>query len=97
MVNAMAEFTSGAHRISWDVWDVDNAVYLSSGTGTPQTEGIGQVNMTYANVGVVVNVMMVFEDIVAGTHNYEIHMLPTVANVRLSHDQHLAVYTVWER
>jgi len=83
--------------VSFDIWDVDNGVYLSSGTGTPQLRGLGAYDVTGTANPNLANIQVVFEDIIAGTHNYEIFVKTSAITLTLNHDNALCYYAVWER
>jgi len=67
-------------RVSVDIFDVDNGVYLSSGTATPTTNGIAH-HYTHptASIGSSACGSFIQEGVAAGTHNYEFRVLSTAA------------------
>lgn len=75
--------TTASARAFVDIWDVDNSVYLSSGTFTPLTSGLYTKALETANIGDTVAFSHLVENISAGTHNYEVHIISSHAAMTL--------------
>ena len=90
--------TTGAadNYIDWDVYDADTNVYLSSGTSTPNTYGLGRflVDNNTSRDGLLY-AEAIWVDVADGAHNYEIH-LRTVSNA-LSLEHASTTNQVWVR
>lgn len=72
--------TTAAARFQLDIFDVDNGVYLSSGTATPTTNGLGQFNTNAtASVGSSATGSAFKEAVSAGTHNYQLYIKSSAA------------------
>lgn len=96
-IHTQVQSTNAAAFVHFDIWDVDNSVYLSSGTGTPQLDGLFRIDTVVANARAHASFQVVFEDVIAGTHNYEIFVQTTIITTTLNHDDSLCYYAVWER
>lgn len=76
--------SAASSSVAVDIFDVDNAVYLSSGTGTPATHGLQRVpthatiGQAAANVGSYIHIAVPL-----GTHNYEIRIIAAAASATL--------------
>lgn len=89
-VNGVLEFAwriTFAHsvannHVAIDIFDVDNSIYLSSGTATPATGGLQRT----AGVSTLLTQIAgsyLHSGVIAGTHNYEFRMLAQAASATL--------------
>lgn len=70
------------NHLSVDIFDIDNNVYLSSGTATPTTGGIGRMSGV-STLATLHTGNFIKTGVSAGTHNYEFRVLAQAASATL--------------
>lgn len=76
--------TVASSTLSLDIYDTNNSVYLSSGTGTPSAQGVMRVP-AHATIGQsnCLSGVYIHQGVTAATHNYELRVLAGAASATL--------------
>lgn len=72
--------TTVNNYVSIDIYDLDNNVYLSSGTATPSTAGLARLTLGLATGASIFSGSFLHVNVPAGTHNYEFRLIAQAAS-----------------